>query len=184
MFEFKLPDLGEGIAEGQIVAIMVKEGDAVEEYQDIIEVETDKAAVPIPSPKAGVIAEINVEEGQIVKVGEVMLSIDTGEYEGVSESEVKAGPVAASTEAEAPRAFSIGGGSDGGAVAGACSLKTRSPDSPRKIKRRITGTCSRTSCTMQSWANSTGPTPMPSDCSTASRTPPRSSSSPTNTPTA
>jgi pyruvate dehydrogenase E2 component (dihydrolipoamide acetyltransferase) len=117
VFEFKLPDLGEGIAEGQIVAIMVKEGDVVEEYQDILEVETDKAAVPIPSPRAGVIAEINVEEGQIVKVGEVMLSIDTGKSEGVSESKVKAAPAAVSAEAEAPRAVSAGGGSNGGAVA-------------------------------------------------------------------
>lgn len=78
MYEFKLPDLGEGIAEGQIVAILVKEGQTVEEYQDILEVETDKAAVPIPSPKSGVISAINVEEGQIVKVGDVLLSIDTG----------------------------------------------------------------------------------------------------------
>lgn len=78
MYEFKLPDLGEGIAEGQIVAILVTEGQTVEEYQDILEVETDKAAVPIPSPKSGVISKINVEEGQIVKVGDVLLSIDTG----------------------------------------------------------------------------------------------------------
>jgi pyruvate dehydrogenase E2 component (dihydrolipoamide acetyltransferase) len=78
VYEFKLPDLGEGIAEGQIVAILVKEGQTVEEYQDILEVETDKAAVPIPSPKAGVISKVNVQEGQIVKVGEVLLSIDTG----------------------------------------------------------------------------------------------------------
>ncbi len=76
MFEFKLPDLGEGIAEGQIVSIMIKEGDRVEEYQDIMEVETDKAAVPIPSPKAGVVRKINVQEGQVVKVGEVLLAID------------------------------------------------------------------------------------------------------------
>ncbi|MCH7872440.1 MAG: 2-oxo acid dehydrogenase subunit E2, partial [Planctomycetes bacterium] len=117
MYEFKLPDLGEGIAEGQIVAIMVKEGDVVEEYQDILEVETDKAAVPIPSPRAGVIAEINVEEGQIVKVGEVMLSIDTGKSEGAGESKAKAAPAAVGAKVETPRAISVGGGPNGGAVA-------------------------------------------------------------------
>lgn len=76
MFEFQLPDLGEGIAEGQIVSIMIKEGDRVEEYQDIMEVETDKAAVPIPSPRAGVVKKISVKEGQVVKVGEVLIAID------------------------------------------------------------------------------------------------------------
>ncbi|MFQ6048252.1 MAG: biotin/lipoyl-containing protein, partial [Phycisphaerae bacterium] len=70
MFEFKLPDLGEGISEGQIVNVLVKEGDTVAEYQPILEIETDKAAVEIPSPKAGVIAKLYVEPGQIVKVGE------------------------------------------------------------------------------------------------------------------
>ena len=76
MFEFKLPDLGEGVHEGQIVNVLVKEGDTVAEYQPILEVETDKAAVEIPSPKSGVIARLLVEPGQTVKVGDVMVVID------------------------------------------------------------------------------------------------------------
>ena len=55
MFDFKLPDLGEGVHEGQIVNVLVKEGDSIAEYQPMLEVETDKAAVEIPSPQAGVI---------------------------------------------------------------------------------------------------------------------------------
>ncbi len=78
MFEFKLPDLGEGIHEGQIVNVLVKEGEHVEEYAPMLEVETDKAAVEIPAPKSGTVVKINVEAGQMVKVGDVMLSIDTG----------------------------------------------------------------------------------------------------------
>ena len=76
MFEFKLPDLGEGVHEGQIVNVLVQEGDVVAEYQPLLEVETDKAAVEIPSPKAGRIAKLLVEPGQVIKVGDVMVVID------------------------------------------------------------------------------------------------------------
>jgi len=92
MFEFKLPDLGEGIHEGQIVSVLVQEGDTVAEYQPILEIETDKAAVEIPSPKAGVIAKLFVEPGQIVKVGDVMVVID----------EAGAGKAAPAAEVAAP----------------------------------------------------------------------------------
>lgn len=76
MFEFKLPDLGEGIHEGQVVGLLVKEGDQVAEFQPILEVETDKAAVAIPSPKAGRIARFHAAPGQTVKVGQVLVTID------------------------------------------------------------------------------------------------------------
>jgi len=76
MFEFKLPDLGEGVHEGQIVNVLVKEGAPIKEYEPMLEVETDKAAVEIPSPRAGIVSKINVQPGQTVKVGQVMLVID------------------------------------------------------------------------------------------------------------
>jgi pyruvate dehydrogenase E2 component (dihydrolipoamide acetyltransferase) len=78
MLEFKLPDLGEGIHEGQIVNVLVKAGDTIAEYQPMLEVETDKAAVEIPSPAAGVVSQVLVEPGQVVKVGQVMLTIEEG----------------------------------------------------------------------------------------------------------
>ncbi|MDX2197904.1 MAG: biotin/lipoyl-containing protein, partial [Phycisphaerae bacterium] len=78
MYEFKLPDLGEGIHEGQIVNVLVKEGERIEEFKPMLEVETDKAAVEIPSPKTGIVSKINVKPGQTVKVGEIMLVIDDG----------------------------------------------------------------------------------------------------------
>lgn len=76
MFEFKLPDLGEGVHEGQVVNVLVKEGDTIAEYQPMLEVETDKAAVEIPSPKGGTVSKVNVEAGQVVKVGQVLIVID------------------------------------------------------------------------------------------------------------
>jgi pyruvate dehydrogenase E2 component (dihydrolipoamide acetyltransferase) len=76
MFEFKLPDLGEGVHEGQIINVLVKEGDTIAEYQPMLEIETDKAAVEIPSPKGGVVAKVHVQPGQVVKVGQVLVSID------------------------------------------------------------------------------------------------------------
>jgi pyruvate dehydrogenase E2 component (dihydrolipoamide acetyltransferase) len=82
MYDFKLPDLGEGIHEGQIVRVLVKEGDQVTEYQPLLEVETDKAAVEVPSPKTGTISRIHVEPGQTVKVGTVLISIDEGTGDG------------------------------------------------------------------------------------------------------
>ncbi len=79
IFEFKLPDLGEGITEGEIVKWRVKPGDPVEEHQIVLEVETDKAIVEVPSPKKGRIAELSKKEGDVVKVGETLVRIETGE---------------------------------------------------------------------------------------------------------
>ncbi|MCL4492597.1 MAG: 2-oxo acid dehydrogenase subunit E2 [Nitrospirae bacterium] len=74
-YDFKLPDLGEGITEGEIRKWLVKEGDVVEEHQNILEVETDKAIVEVPAPRKGRVLKINKEAGDIAKVGEILLSI-------------------------------------------------------------------------------------------------------------
>lgn len=74
-FEFKLPDLGEGVAEGEIIEWKVAVGDEVEEDQPLVEVMTDKATVEIPSPRAGTIEAITHEAGAIVPVGEVIVVI-------------------------------------------------------------------------------------------------------------
>jgi len=74
-FDFKLPDLGEGITEGEIRKWLVKEGDFIEEHQTILEIETDKAVVEVPSPKKGKILKMNKEEGDIANVGEVLMTI-------------------------------------------------------------------------------------------------------------
>jgi pyruvate dehydrogenase E2 component (dihydrolipoamide acetyltransferase) len=74
-FEFKFPDIGEGLTEGEIVRWLVKEGDEVKEGQPLVEVETDKALAEIPSPKTGVILKIMAKEKEIVKVGQVIVII-------------------------------------------------------------------------------------------------------------
>lgn len=75
-FEFHLPDIGEGVVEGEIVAWKVKVGDRVKLDQPIVEIMTDKATVEIPSPRAGVITAINYTDGQICPVGKVLLVIE------------------------------------------------------------------------------------------------------------
>ncbi|VAW35124.1 Dihydrolipoamide acyltransferase component of branched-chain alpha-keto acid dehydrogenase complex [hydrothermal vent metagenome] len=77
-FEFKLPDLGEGIAEGEIVKWRVKEGDLVEEHQVVVEVETDKAIVEVPTPKTGKVLKLNCSEGEVVDVGATLITIEPG----------------------------------------------------------------------------------------------------------
>lgn len=74
-FDFVLPDLGEGTTEGEIRRWVIKEGDAVEEHQTVLEIETDKAVVEVPSPKKGKVAKIHKDVGQIVKVGEVLMTV-------------------------------------------------------------------------------------------------------------
>ncbi|MGC9349755.1 MAG: dihydrolipoamide acetyltransferase family protein [Anaerolineae bacterium] len=71
--EFKLPDLGEGIHEGEVLAVKVDAGQQVQEDEVILEVETDKAAVEIPSPYSDVVTDVRVSSGDIVHVGEVMM---------------------------------------------------------------------------------------------------------------
>ena len=74
-FEFKFPDLGEGITEGQLIKWLVKEGERVKTDQPVAEIETDKAVVELPAPKEGTILRLHYKEGDTVKVGTVLLTI-------------------------------------------------------------------------------------------------------------
>lgn len=76
MFEFKFPDVGEGIAEGVILRWLVKEGDRVAAHQPVVEMETDKAAVELPAPCAGIVRELRGRPGDLVPVGTVLLLIE------------------------------------------------------------------------------------------------------------
>ncbi len=75
-FEFKLPDVGEGITEGEIVRWLVSPGDSVVLDQPLLELQTDKAVVELPAPRAGVIASVHGEPGQVVPVGFTLVVID------------------------------------------------------------------------------------------------------------
>jgi pyruvate dehydrogenase E2 component (dihydrolipoamide acetyltransferase) len=97
-FKFKLPDIGEGIQEGEIVRWIKKEGDAVAEDEPVVEVMTDKATVELTSPRKGKLAKVHFKEGDMAKVGDVILEIDeTGSAFASpvsSEAALKGGPSA------------------------------------------------------------------------------------------
>ena len=72
-YEFKLPDLGEGLTEGEVARWLVGEGQEIAEDDPLVEIQTDKATVEIPSPAAGVVSRIFVAEGEVVPVGTVLV---------------------------------------------------------------------------------------------------------------
>ncbi|WP_028393007.1 dihydrolipoamide acetyltransferase family protein [Bacillus cihuensis] len=80
-FQFRLPDIGEGIHEGEIVKWFVKPGDKVQEDDVLCEVQNDKAVVEIPSPVTGTVEEVHVEEGTVAIVGDILISFDAPGYE-------------------------------------------------------------------------------------------------------
>ncbi len=86
-YQFKLPDLGEGLTEGEVARWLVAEGDEVAEDAPLVEIQTDKTTVEIPSPAAGKVARILVSEGDVVPVGTVLVVIGDGEAELPSEPE-------------------------------------------------------------------------------------------------
>ena len=86
-FEFKLPDIGEGIHEGEILKWFVKEGDEVKEDDVLCEVQNDKAVVEIPSPVEGTVLEIKVQEGEVAIVGDTLITFDAEGYESEDTSD-------------------------------------------------------------------------------------------------
>src|SRR5580658_7464683 len=76
-YEFRLPDIGEGVAEGEIVQWFVQEGAHVAEDAPLVSVLTDKANVEIPSPKAGTVVKLHAAVGEKVKVGGLLVTIET-----------------------------------------------------------------------------------------------------------
>src|SRR3954469_23497609 len=103
-FEFKLPDIGEGVAEGEIVNWLVNEGDSVSENQEMVEVMTDKATVTIGAPKTGKVAERRFKVGDTVPVGDVrVLLAAAGDGAAVPAPAARA-PAAAAAPAAAPAA--------------------------------------------------------------------------------
>lgn len=85
-YEFRFPDIGEGIAEGTLLKWLVQEGDTIKEGQSVAEVETDKVTTEIPSPKSGKVVQLKFEEGDVIEVDEVFIVIDTQTSQGQVES--------------------------------------------------------------------------------------------------
>ncbi|MGC2473963.1 MAG: biotin/lipoyl-containing protein, partial [Candidatus Sulfotelmatobacter sp.] len=80
--EFKLPELGENISQGDLVRLMVAPGTKVSEGQPVMELETDKAVVEVPSSVSGVVKEVRVKEGEKIKVGQVIFTLEGGTSAG------------------------------------------------------------------------------------------------------
>ena len=87
-FVFKLPDIGEGVVEGEVVQWHVSVGDSVSEDDPLVDVMTDKATVTIPSPRSGVISSLSGGVGDMIAVGTTLLEIDTEEEVSASEGGV------------------------------------------------------------------------------------------------
>ena len=98
-FQFKLPDIGEGIAEGEIVKWFVKVGDTINEDDTLLEVQNDKSVEEIPSPVTGVVKNILVSEGTVATVGDVLVEIDAPGHNGPA-----AAPASAPAQEAAPAA--------------------------------------------------------------------------------
>jgi pyruvate dehydrogenase E2 component (dihydrolipoamide acetyltransferase) len=101
-FEFKLPDLGEGVVEGEIVKWLVAPGELVKEDQGVVELMTDKATVTVPSPRAGKVISLHGKEGEMAKVHQVLLVL---EVSGESPAAVASPALAPTPMAQAPAAI-------------------------------------------------------------------------------
>ncbi|MGZ4354801.1 MAG: dihydrolipoamide acetyltransferase family protein [Gaiellaceae bacterium] len=101
-YEFKLPDLGEGLTEGEIARWLVAEGQEIAEDDPLVEIQTDKTTVEIPSPAAGVVSRILVAEGEVVPVGTVLVVIGGDGAEPAAAEESRAEPAPPQAPAERP----------------------------------------------------------------------------------
>ncbi|MBN1208431.1 MAG: 2-oxo acid dehydrogenase subunit E2 [Myxococcaceae bacterium] len=112
-FEFKLPDLGEGVMEGELVKWHVKEGDLIKEDQVLAEVMTDKATVTVPSPKAGRVLKTHGKEGDMAKVHQLLVTL---EVEGAAPAQAQGHGGPAATAAPAQRAEPLAAKGGNGAI--------------------------------------------------------------------
>jgi len=135
--QFKLPDVGEGLTEGEILQWLVAVGDTVTVNQPLCEVETAKAAVELPSPYAGTVTELLFEAGTMVDVGTPIITIDDGVAGGPPAPAASAPPApAAAAEASAePAAGLIGGAAPGGRTAVLVGYGPRNTEARRRPRR-------------------------------------------------
>lgn len=141
-FEFKLPDIGEGVHEGEIVKWLVQEGDFVKEDQPMVEVMTDKATVEIPAPRAGKIIKLHAQEGEVVKVGSVLVTIEEAQAPApVLKAEPKREPMATlekpEPKPEPVRAQPPGAPTAGTATVMAAPARVLATPATRKLAREL-----------------------------------------------
>jgi pyruvate dehydrogenase E2 component (dihydrolipoamide acetyltransferase) len=132
--EFKLPELGENIEQGDVVKVSVKPGDTIAEGQSVIELETDKAVVEVPSSVSGTVKEVLVKQGQKAKVGQVILTLEAG-------ATSKSAPAAKAPEAAREDASSSEMARASYSIARNVEGKTEAeafpPDAPRSVVHEV-----------------------------------------------
>ena len=140
-YEFKLPDIGEGVAEGEIVKWLVKVGDTVQEDQPLVEIMTDKATVEIPSPKSGKIESLLAKEGDVILVGKVFVKIAEGGESKTAQPTPKADTplfsASPSPERSAPRAATSTPHSHSPIFAGGGTSRVLASPATRKMAREL-----------------------------------------------
>src|SRR5574338_255712 len=99
--EFKLPELGENIESADVINVLIKSGDSIDIDQGIIEIETDKATIEVPSTMKGVVKDVKVKAGDKVKVGQVIFTFEDGK-EQTAKSVEKTAPEKKETLKERP----------------------------------------------------------------------------------
>jgi pyruvate dehydrogenase E2 component (dihydrolipoamide acetyltransferase) len=140
VFEFRLPDIGEGIHEGEIVRWIVKPGDEVKEDDPIVEVQNDKAVVEIPSPVHGKVLEIKVPEGQVAVVGDVLVTFAV-DGESVASGGMEKPPVGADVTPDGSRPMDSAVG--GKIAANVAAARVDTPLASKKTKETETDATGR-----------------------------------------
>lgn len=131
--EFKLPELGENVEKGDVVRVLVAVGDVVEKDQPVIELETDKATIEVPSTVAGRVAELSVKAGEKVAVGQTIATIEEGAPSASPTDDKKAAEATgkpATSAAEEPAARRAEGGDESGEAAASKSAASRDAGAP------------------------------------------------------
>src|SRR5215213_5315939 len=142
--QFKLPDVGEGLTEGEILQWLVAVGDTVTVNQPLCEVETAKAAVELPSPYAGTVTELLFEAGTMVDVGTPIITIDTGgEGGGSAAGGSSPAPDDAPAPDAEPAAGLIGGPAPGGRTSVLVGYGPRNTEARRRPRRTGTAVAER-----------------------------------------
>ena len=126
-YEFRMPDLGEGVAEGEIVRWLVAAGQEVAEDDPLVEIQTDKATVEVPSPAAGVVSRILADEGAIVPVGELLVVIGDEEVSGTASAAV----------ADSPRLRDKGSDPDSAGVAESAPIRVQATPAVRRLAAEL-----------------------------------------------
>src|SRR5512140_1516550 len=102
LLEFKLPELGENIEQGDLVRLMIAKGATVSAGQSVMELETDKAVVEVPSSVSGTVQDIRVKEGDKIKVGQVIFTVDGAETKAPAQPSSQDAPPAPKQPESAP----------------------------------------------------------------------------------